>query len=349
MKETMKERCRQIAFITLALAFFVVPWVVPAWCGKEFIWVRNYAPGVAVITGIIFAVTVGNPFAKITGKLSSLLLGWAIVLMGFGMNLNKVLAAGAHGFIYTFIGITLGLGLGYIFGRLFKVEKNCSWLVSVGTSICGGSAIAAAAPAIKAKDSDVALASATVFTLNAVALMIFPYIGHALNFTETQFGYFAALAIHDTSSVVGASLQYGSTALEVGTTVKLARALWIVPVTLFLASFVAEKASGEKSKFKLKVPWFIPWFIVAAAVMTYLPMLFTEGSQVVTVLKGTGGLLKEISKYLMIFTLFMIGANLSRQKLRTLGIRPLLHGVVLWLILSVIWCLAIYFKLVNAA
>ena len=345
----MKERCRQIAFIVLALAFFIVPWIVPALLGSKFIWVRNYAPGAAVIIGIIFAVTVGNPFARITGKLSSQLLGAAIVLMGFGMNLNKVLSAGAHGFIYTFIGIMLGLGLGYIFGRLFKVEKNCAWLVSVGTSICGGSAIAAAAPALKAKDSDVALASATVFTLNAVALMVFPYIGHALNFTETQFGCFAALAIHDTSSVVGASLQYGPTALEVGTTVKLARALWIVPVTLFVASFVADKTPGEKSKFKLKVPWFIPWFIAAAAVMTYLPKLLGDASTAAAALQTGGALLKEISKYLMIFTLFMIGANLSRQKLRDLGIRPLLHGIALWVLLSVIWCLAIYFKLVNAA
>jgi uncharacterized integral membrane protein (TIGR00698 family) len=344
----MKEHCKKAAFLILAAAFFIVPWLVPAFAGKQYLWVRNYAPGAAVITGIIFAVSVGNPFAKQTGKLSSYLLGAAIVLMGFGMNLVKVLSAGAQGFIYTFVGITLGLGLGYLFGKLFKVEKNCSWLVSVGTSICGGSAIAAAAPALKAKADDIALASATVFTLNAVALMVFPYIGHALNFTETQFGYFAALAIHDTSSVVGASLQFGSTALEVGTTVKLARALWIVPVTLFIATFVAPREAGKKGDFKLKVPWFIPGFLIAAAVMSYLPGVFGDGSQAAAALKASGAFLKEISKYLMIFTLFMIGANLSRQKLRTLGIRPLLHGVVLWLILSVIWCLAIYFKLVNA-
>ena len=345
----MRERYRQTAFIILAAAFFIVPWLVPALAGKQYMWIRNYAPGAAVITGIIFAVSVGNPFARQTGKISSYLLGAAIVLMGFGMNLGKVLQAGAHGFVYTCVGIILGLGLGYLFGRLFKVEKNCSWLVSVGTSICGGSAIAAAAPALKAKADDIALASATVFTLNAAALMIFPYIGHALGFTETQFGYFAALAIHDTSSVVGASLQFGPTALEVGTTVKLARALWIVPVTLFIATFVATREAGEKSTFKLKVPWFIPGFLIAAAVMSYLPGVFGDGSQAAAALKVSGAFLKEASKYLMIFTLFMIGANLSRQKLRELGIRPLLHGVVLWIVLSVVWCLAIYFKLVNAA
>jgi uncharacterized integral membrane protein (TIGR00698 family) len=319
----MKETIRKIAFIALAAAFFLVPWLVAP--------LRNYAPGVAVIAGIIFSVTVGNPFSKVTGKLSSTMLGWAIIGMGAGMNLEKVLAAGASGFVYTFIGIAMGLGLGYLIGRQLKIDKNCAWLVSVGTSICGGSAIAAAAPALKAKDGDIALASATVFTLNAVALLIFPWIGRALDFTQAEFGYFAALAIHDTSSVVGASFQYGEQALEIGTTVKLARALWIVPVTLFIATFVASREPGEKRKFKLKVPWFIPGFLIAAAIVTYVP-----GTAPV------GGFLKEISKYLMVMTLFIIGANLSRQKLKELGIRPLIHGIALWLILSAVWCLAIH-------
>lgn len=324
----MKERIRQVVFVILALAFFLGPWLIPQ--------VRNYAPGIAVIAGIIFAVTVGNPFAKFTGKLSSQLLGAAIVGMGCGMNLQEVLAAGAQGFVYTLIGIALGLLLGTTLGKMLRIDKNCSWLVSVGTSICGGSAIAAAAPALKAKSGDIALASATVFTLNAVALLIFPWLGQALGFSQAQFGYFAALAIHDTSSVVGAAFQYGEEALEIGTTVKLARALWIVPVTLFIASFVAEKAPGEKRTFKLKVPWFIPGFLIAAAIVTYIPHT-----------AAAGGFLKEISKYLMVFTLFIIGANLSREKLRELGIRPLVHGVVLWLILSTVWCMAIYFQWVN--
>ena len=324
----MQNHMRKILFSVLAAAFFLVPWICPA--------VRNYAAGAAVITGIIFAITLGNPFARQTGKLSSWLLGAAIVLMGCGMNLEKVLAAGAQGFIYTLIGIAMGLGLGSYLGKVLGIDKNCSWLVSVGTSICGGSAIAAAAPALRAKSADIALASATVFTLNAAALLIFPWIGKTLGFSQEQFGYFAALAIHDTSSVVGATLQYGETALAVGTTVKLARALWIVPVTLFIASFVAGKEPGEKRQFKLKLPWFIPGFLIAAAIVTYIP-----GTA------AAGGFLKEISKYLMVFTLFMIGANLSREKLRELGLRPLIHGVILWLVLSVVWCLAIYFQWVN--
>ena len=325
-----KENLRKAAFIIIALAFFIVPWAVPQ--------VRNYAPGIAVFAGIIFAVSWGNPFAELTGKYSSILLGWAIIGMGAGMDLTKVLAAGLNGFVYTFIGIALGLGLGSFLGRRLKIDKNCSWLVSVGTSICGGSAIAAAAPALKAKSGDVALASATVFTLNAVALLIFPWIGKMLDFSQAEFGYFAALAIHDTSSVVGAAFQYGEEALEIGTTVKLARALWIVPVTLFIATFVADKESdGEKRKFKLKVPWFIPGFLIAAAIVTYLPCT-----------AAAGGFLKEISKYLMVFTLFIIGANLSRKKLKELGILPLIHGVLLWLILSAVWCTAIYFDWVKA-
>ena len=309
----------------------------------------NYAPGAAVFAGIIFAVLWGNPFAGITGKLSSQLLGTAIVLMGFGMDLKKVLSAGAEGFICTFAGIIMGLGLGYIFGRLLRIEKNCAWLVSVGTSICGGSAIAAAAPALKARAGDIALASATVFTLNAIALLIFPQLGHMLGFSDTQFGYFAALAIHDTSSVVGATLQYGSdgTALEVGTTVKLARALWIVPVTLFIATFVAERSEGEKRQFKLKVPWFIPGFLLAATLVTYLPLLFGSNSAAGDVIVTGGKFLKDLSKFLMIFTLFLIGSNLSRAKLRELGLRPLLHGVILWAVLSTVWCLAIEFKLID--
>lgn len=338
----MNFKFREIFFVAAALAFFVVPWVIPAVFGNDFIWVRNGAPGIAVFCGIIFAVTSGNPFAQQTGKLSSQLLGIAIVGMGAGMDLSKVLAAGANGFLCTFVGIILGLGLGYIFGKLFKIDKNCSWLVSVGTSICGGSAIAAAAPALKAKSGDIALASATVFTLNAVALLIFPHLGKALGFSEEQFGYFAALAIHDTSSVVGAAFQYGEKALEIGTTVKLARALWIVPVTLFIASFIAEKAPGEKRQFKLKVPWFIPGFLIAAAIVTYLPEICGSDSVIAGAVTASGQFLKEISKYLMIFTLFIIGANLSREKLRELGIRPLLHGILLWVILSAVWCLAIY-------
>lgn len=325
---------KKVFFILLTIAFFAVPWLwEPA---------RNWAPGAAVLFGIIFAVTIGNPFAAYTGKFTSHLLGATIVGMGFGMNLIDVLRAGGHGFIYTFIGIAGGLALGMLLGKFFRVSRNTASLVSVGTSICGGSAIAAAAPAIRAQAHETALASATVFMLNAIALWIFPVVGRALDFSEEQFGYWAALGIHDTSSVVGASMAYGETALEIGTTVKLARALWIIPVTLFFSWFAS--AEGEKRKLTFKVPWFIPGFLIASALVTWLPKWLPATSEAV---EFSGSLLKDISKYLMIATLFLIGANLNRDKLKELGIRPVIQGFVLWVILASVWCIAIACGLVN--
>ena len=324
----MKENIKKIFFLLLAAGFFIVPCFLPA--------AGNHAPGLAVISGIVFAVVWGNPFKEYTSKITPLLLGATIVGMGCGMDLIKVLQAGANGILYTFIGICAGLGLGVLVGKRLKLNHDTMYLISVGTSICGGSAIAAAAPVLKAKAHDVAIASATVFALNAVALLVFPPVGHALGFTETQFGYWAALAIHDTSSVVGAGFQYCPTALEVGTTVKLARALWIIPVTLFLSFFAAPAAEDGKRAVKFKVPWFIPGFLIAAAIVTWLPGL-----------SEAGGVIKNISKYLMVTTLFLIGANLSREKLKELGLKPVLHGVILWIILSAGWCTAIATGLVN--
>lgn len=322
------EMVKTVFFVLLAAAFFIVPW-----CCKE---ARNYAPGLAVVAGVLFSVTLGNPLQKYTGKMTSQMLGATIVGMGCGMNLIEVLRAGANGFLYTAIGITAGIGLGVFVGKRLGLSRESMYLVSVGTSICGGSAIAAAAPVLKAKPHDIALASATVFVLNAIALLVFPKVGHVLGFSQEQFGYWAALGIHDTSSVVGAGLAYGETALEVGTTVKLARALWIVPVTMFLSMFVAEREPGEGRKFRFKVPWFIPWFIVAAAIVTWIPATAAVGS-----------VIKDISKFLMITTLFLIGANLSRSKLKELGIKPVIHGIILWLILAGGWCFAIWSGWVN--
>ncbi|MBR7128177.1 MAG: putative sulfate exporter family transporter [Lentisphaeria bacterium] len=327
---------KKISFIVLVIAFFIVPALIES--------SREYAPGLAVLAGIIFSVCFGNPYINYTSKITSKLLGATIVGMGCGMNLSAVIRAGGNGFLYTLIGIILGIGLGYLLGKLLKVSKNSAYLVSVGTSICGGSAIAAAAPALKAQAHDVAIASVTVFTLNAVALWIFPIIGRALDFNQVEFGYFAALGIHDTSSVVGATMTFGEEALEVGTTVKLARALWIVPVTIFLSVFVAGRSEDDNKKIKIKIPWFIPWFIIAAAVVTYLPKLIPAAAEEIAY---SGAFLKNISKYLMITTLFMIGANLSREKIKELGIKPILLGIILWLILGTLWCAAIHFNWIN--
>ena len=322
-----REQWKKLAFIGLTAAFAAVPWLwAPA---------RDYAPGLAVIAGIAFAVLWENPYREITGKLTPVLLGATIVGMGAGMNLPDVIRAGANGFVYTLIGITAGLTLGVMLAKKLGLEHNIGYLLSVGTSICGGSAIAAAAPVLKAKAHEIAIASATVFTLNAVALLVFPAVGHALNMSETQFGYWAALGIHDTSSVVGAAFQYGPTSLEVGTTVKLARALWIVPVTLFLSCFVAPAGNDGKRKIQFRMPWFIPGFLIAAALVSFLPSLAPAGN-----------ILKEFSKYLMISTLFLIGANLSKAKLKELGFKPVLHGTILWITLAAVWCAAIHFGLV---
>lgn len=319
---------RVLLFWSVAVAFGIVPWLwAPA---------RNYAPGLAVISGVFYSVAFGNPSVKLTSKLTSTLLGVAIVGMGFGMNLNDVLRAGGSGIVYTCVGIIVGIGLGVWLGKRFGIERDTMYLISVGTSICGGSAIAAAAPVLKAKPHAVAIASATVFTLNAVALVLFPPIGRMLGFDEVQFGYWAALGIHDTSSVVGATMQYGAKALEVGTTIKLARALWIVPVTLFLSCCVAEAKEGKR-KIRVRIPWFIPGFIAAAALVTRVPATAEAGVW-----------LKEASKYLMIVTLFLIGANLTRDKLRELGFKPVLHGIVLWLILAIIWGAAIAGNLIKS-
>lgn len=333
------ETLKKIIFIFTAAAFAIMPCLSRT--------AQDYAPGLAVISGIIFAVTWGNPFAATCGKLSSPLLGFSIVLMGFGMNIVEVLKAGADGIIYTLSGILIGLILGIYLGKKLKLERDCAYLISIGTSICGGSAIAAAAPALNARAHHIAIASATVFALNAVALLIFPVVGHYLDFTEEQFGLWAALAIHDTSSVVGATFAYGPTALDVGTTVKLARALWIIPVTLYLSLFVKSTLTGAaakpdksecaaKRKIKVRVPWFIPGFLLAALLIYLFPQF-----------SKAGGALKDGSKYLMILTLFIIGANLSRQKLRELGIKPILLGVILWVLLSSLWCILIYSGVVK--
>lgn len=333
MKMNLKEsvngtRVKQGAFLGIAAVFLILPYFCEGF--------RSHAPGVAVICGVIFAVCWGNPYEGITAKLTSPLLGAAIVGMGFGMNLLEVLRVGTHGIIYTFAGIAMGIGLGVFLGKRLGLPKDTLYLISVGTSICGGSAIAAAAPVLKAKAHDIAIASAVVFTLNAVALLVFPAVGHALGLSQYQFGYWAALGIHDTSSVVGAGMAYGPEALEIGTTVKLARALWIVPVTLFLSCFAAPVAKGEKRKIRFRIPWFIPGFLLASALVTWFPAANEIGSG-----------MKTLSTHIMIVTLFLIGANLSRGKLRELGLRPVIHGIGLWIVLATVWLGAVYFGAVR--
>jgi uncharacterized integral membrane protein (TIGR00698 family) len=277
--------------------------------------------GIGLLMGMGVALIVGNPHVKRTSALTSQLLSYSVMCLGAGMDLTVVGKVGAAGVGYTMAGIVFALGTGALLGKLLGTNRNTSALISAGTAICGGSAIAAVAPVIRANSQETSVALGTVFLLNAVALFLFPWVGHLLQLSQMQFGLWSALAIHDTSSVVGASLQYGPQALEIGTTVKLARALWIVPVALYFGFLYRD--SEEHATHKAKRPWFILGFIIAAALVTWFPLLRPAGKQV-----------SEIAKRCLVLTLFLIGSNLTRKTVADVGLRPFLQGVVLWLLVG---------------
>ena len=277
----------------------------------------------ALLVGLVFGAIATHPYPGESRQVSKYLLQAAVVGLGFGMNLHEVLRAGSSGFVYTAVGIVFALSLGTLIGKLFAVNSRPSFLISTGTAICGGSAIAAVGPVIGANEDEMSVSLGTIFLLNSLALFTFPAIGHSLKLSQTQFGLWAALAIHDTSSVVGASAKYGAVALAIGTTVKLARALWIVPVTL-------ATAIRKGSKTRIQWPWFILFFCLAAVANTYL----SGGSPLYHLLSNLG-------KLMLIFTLFLIGATLSPAALKKVGPRPLLQGVLLWIIVAVSSLLAI--------
>ncbi|NDC39589.1 MAG: putative sulfate exporter family transporter, partial [Proteobacteria bacterium] len=261
------------------------------------------------------------------------LLSASVVGLGASMDLAVVARAGLQGFGATLLGISMTLGFGLLLGRMLRTDEKTSTLISAGTAICGGSAIAATAPVIHAQAHQVSVALGTVFCLNAVALVIFPPIGHALHLSETQFGIWSALAIHDTSSVVGATLQYGAQALEIGTTIKLARALWIVPITLALGALFQRRLSTEKTSgpsTKPKRPWFILGFLLMAALVTWAPALRVPGQWIA-----------QAAKRGMVLTLFLIGSNLTRDTLCAVGFRPLLQGLLLWILTASTTLLAV--------
>ncbi|MDE1152113.1 MAG: putative sulfate exporter family transporter [Micavibrio sp.] len=275
---------------------------------------------IALLLGIVVAVLVGNSLIDLTKKLTPRLLGFSIMGLGAGMDLAVVAKAGLQGIWYTIFGIGLTMTTGLLLAKALRTEKESSILISVGTAICGGSAIAAVAPAMNAKQHSISIALGTVFILNALALVIFPFIGHALGLTEVQFGLWSALAIHDTSSVVGATLQYGPEAVQVGTSVKLARALWILPVTLVFSYLYANNQEGGK---KAKFPWFVLGFVFMAAVFTYFPALH-----------DVGGLIEYAARRCLVLTLFFIGTNLTPATIRTVGIKSFLLGFSLWILVA---------------
>ncbi len=277
-------------------------------------------PPVALTVGLVFGLTTVHRLHKETRHLSRFLLQAAVVCLGFGMNLREVLHAGASGFVYTAISITFALGIGIALGYLLKVGKTQSQLISIGTAICGGSAIAAMGPVLLANEEEMSVSLGTVFVLNSVALLLFPLIGHLVHLSETQFGLWAALAIHDTSSVVGAGAKYGPTALAVGTTVKLTRALWIVPLAITAAML-------KKSKSKVNWPWFILYFCFAALLATYVPRYIPQSAALFDDLNHLG-------RAALTTVLFLIGTSITRSTLREVGVRPLIQGVTLWIIVA---------------
>ncbi len=289
---------KKTGFVLLAMAA-LLPWV---------------SPPMALTAGMAFALCFGNPFASITKKYTPKLMAYAIVCLGASMNITQVLKAGASGFVYTCIGIVGTLCIGHVLSKRLGCHPHTGLLVSSGTAICGGSAIAAVSSALQAKDSAVSIALATVFFLNACALFVFPWAGHALHLTPTQFGLWSALAIHDTSSVVGACLAFHPDALNIGTTLKLARALWIIPLALGVGYM--HRTQGVR----IKKPWFILGFLSMALVFTYIPFL-----------KPAAHLVTLCGKRMLVLTLLGVGSGLTHQTLRDVGFKPLVLGVLLWL------------------
>ncbi len=276
------------------------------------------SPPLALALGLLFGLTLTHPFPGQAKQLSKLLLQISVIGLGFGMDLQQIIRVGKSGFVYTACSITFVMLLGWLLGRLFKVQNSISFLICTGTAICGGSAIAAVAPITEAEEEDIAVSLGTIFVLNAVALLTFPVIGYLLHVTQPQFGLWSALAINDTSSVVGAAAKYGAIALAVGTTVKLARALWIVPMSVGTAAM-------RKSKARIQWPWFILFFCLAAVANTYVHAFAPQYS-----------MLKHLGVIGLTATLYLIGTGLSVPTLKRVGVRPLLQGTLLWIVVSVI-------------
>lgn len=277
------------------------------------------SPAIALFLGLALGMTAGQPFPKFSKKTSKYLLQFSVVGLGFGMNLHESLKTGKEGMLFTIVSVAAVLVLGIYLGKRLMMDRKTAYLISAGTAICGGSAIAAVGPVVKANDNEMSMALGTIFILNAIALFIFPPIGHLLNMTQEQFGMWAAIAIHDTSSVVGAGAAYGEKALEIATMVKLTRALWIIPITI-VTMFLFKQKGG-----KIAIPWFIFFFILAMVANTFL-----------TIPETVTGSLVWLAKKGLTVTLFLIGAGLSRKVIKQVGVRPMVQGVVLWVFIGLI-------------
>ena len=275
------------------------------------------SPPIALLMGLIIAQFIGHPYLHLNHKATHILLQVSVVGLGFGMNVTSALKAGKEGILFTIVSIIGTLVIGFFMGKFLKIEKKTSYLISTGTAICGGSAIAAISPVIKAEEKQISVALGTIFILNSAALFLFPFIGHQLNLSQSQFGMWCAIAIHDTSSVVGAASKYGPQALEIATTVKLARALWIIPVA-FLSTFIFKSKDS-----KIKIPYFIGLFVLAMIANTYIPFVQQYNHYLTNIVKAG-----------LTLTLFLIGCGLNRKTISSVGFKPLIQGVILWVIIA---------------
>jgi len=275
------------------------------------------SPPVALLLGVIIVNVFGNPFIEFNHKAITFLLQFSVVGLGFGMNASSALSAGKEGFVLTVFSIFSTIIFGLLLGKWLKTERKTSHLISCGTAICGGSAIAAISPVIKSNENQTSIALGVIFILNSIALFVFPFIGHQLDLSQKDFGLWCAIAIHDTSSVVGAANKYGAEALQIATTVKLARALWIIPISLLTAVIFKNKNS------KIKVPYFIGLFVLAMLLNSYVPQISVIAPGIVT-----------LAKIGLTITLFLIGATLNINTLKSVGIKPLLQGIFLWIFIA---------------
>lgn len=277
------------------------------------------SPPIALLLGVLVVNIFGNPFLAFNHKAITFLLQFSVVGLGFGMNAASAVSAGKEGFLLTVFSIFSTLVFGTLLGKWFKTDKKTSHLISCGTAICGGSAIAAISPVIKSNENQTSIALGVIFILNSIALFAFPFIGHQLDLSQKEFGLWCAIAIHDTSSVVGAANKYGAEALQIATTVKLARALWIIPISIFTAILFKNKNS------KIKIPYFIGLFVLAMLFNTYVAATAIIAPNIV-----------NIAKIGLTITLFLIGATLNVNALKSVGVKPLLHGVFLWIFIAVL-------------
>ena len=296
----------------LAIVYMAFPWDK---LGLDYLAV---SPAIALFLGLVFAIFCTMPYAKFNKKASKYLLQASVVGLGFGMSIEKSLQSGSEGMMFTIVSVVAVMIFGVLIGYWMHLERKTSYLIASGTAICGGSAIAAVGPVLKANENEMAVSLGVIFILNAIALFIFPPIGHYFEMSQTQFGTWAAIAIHDTSSVVGAGSAYGEEACEIATLIKCTRALWIIPLALVTMMIFREKGN------KISIPWFIFLFIIAMVINTYCGLPEAVSATVV-----------YIAKRALVITLFFIGASLSVKMIKSVGVKPLILAVLLWIIIGV--------------